>query len=250
MSEVTFDLAETTGRVCKNASFGWDFVGLETVESTNAYAKEHYVEYQGPTLIVAKTQTAGYGRKGSKWDDEGAGKSFLSTWTTELLYGPPDPRWTLGIGLYLFESLSEAFPSVRFSLKAPNDICIGDKKLGGLLVEASSQGEEHQLHVGLGLNVFSYPATHSDTATHLNAYLGGSQLTVETWTNFIEYFGKSLLHLEKRVKNSTQGWLPQISNRLVMALNRHPKHAENPVKSVQVDGTLICERGQVSWTDL
>jgi len=250
MSEVTFDLIETTGRICRRPGFGWNMVALDSVESTSAYAKEHFKDFAGPTLIVAKHQTAGYGRKGSKWEDEGEGKSFLSTWTMKLKHGNPDPRWTLGIGLYLFESLSEAFPSVRFSLKAPNDICIGDKKLGGLLVEASSEGDQHQLHVGLGLNVFSYPTSHAESATHLNAFLGSTQLTQETWTNFIEYFGTSLLHLEKKVKNSTQGWLPQISNRLAIALNRHPKYVENPVKSVQTDGTLVCERGQINWTEL
>lgn len=250
MSEVSFDLIETTARLCRRPNFGWSLVALDTVDSTSAYSKEHYNEFASPTLILAKHQTAGYGRKGSQWDDEGEGKSFLSTWSMPLKKGTPDPRWTLGIGLYLFESLSEAFPSVRFSLKAPNDICIGDKKLGGLMVEASSQGDRHQLHVGLGMNVFSYPTSHAEASTHLNAFLGATQLTTETWTNFIDYFGSSLLHLEKKVHNSSQGWLAQISNRLVIALNRHPKYVENPVKSVGADGTLLCERGQISWTEL
>ena len=39
MSDVTFDLIEATGRVCKRPNFGWDFVPLDGIESTNNYAK-------------------------------------------------------------------------------------------------------------------------------------------------------------------------------------------------------------------
>src|SRR5277367_3904578 len=250
MSEVTFDLAEATGRICKRPNFGWDFVPLDTVDSTNSYAKTHCEEFANPTLIMAKHQTEGRGRNENAWADDGEGKSFLSTWSIGLMEGAPDPRWTLGIGLYLFESLSEAFKTVRFSLKAPNDICIGDKKVAGILAEGTSEGGVHNLHVGIGINVFSYPTEHAQTATHLNAFLGSAGLSPETWGQFIDFFGTRLINFEKKALDSSDGWLKRLSNRLVTAMNRYPGYQENPIQAVQGDGTLVRERGQISWKEL
>jgi biotin-[acetyl-CoA-carboxylase] ligase BirA-like protein len=250
MSEVTFDLSETTARLCKRPSFGWDYVGFEEIDSTNEYSKKHAFDFQKPTLIVAKHQTEGKGRGGKVWEDDGPGKSFLSTWCIELIEGPANPRWTLGLGLYLYESLSEAFKTVRFSLKEPNDIYIGDRKVAGVLAEATSEGELHYLHVGVGINVFSYPANHSASATHLNAYLGTASLTPETWAQFLDYFGTRLLHFEKRAVTAPNGWLSRLSPRLVSALNKHPSHQENPVQAVTPEGNIQLEKGEISWQQL
>lgn len=248
MSELTFDPIEATVRVCKRPAFGWNSVVFDTVDSTNNYAKEHLSEITKPTLFLAKHQTAGRGRGQATWEDEGGGKSFLSTWSMKLSHGAPNPRWTLGIGLYLFESLSEAFKYVRFSLKEPNDIFINDKKVAGLLVEGSTQGHVHHLHVGLGINVFSYPTIHSQSATHLSAYMGADQLNEDSWGQFIDYFGTRLIHLEK--KATLPNWLGRLSPRLAQALNRHPLHQDNPVQSVASDGSLILARGEINWKEL
>ncbi len=250
MNELPFDIIEATAKIAKRPNFGWNYVPLDTVVSTNAYSKEQAFEIDLPALIIAKHQTGGKGRGDATWEDEGEGKSFLSTWTMELKEGEPDPRWTLGIGLYVYEALGEAFKSVRFSLKAPNDIYINDKKVGGILVEATTEGDVTHLHVGLGLNIFSYPVEHSAFATHLNAYLGSSLLTVESWGNFIEYFGSRLINMEKKAALNPKGWLSRLSPRLTDALNRHPNFKGNPVKSVAGDGTLVLERGQIPWQEL
>ncbi len=249
MSEPTFSIIEATGRICKKPGFGWKLATLDTVDSTNTYAKSHEAETEDPTIYVAKHQTAGKGRGGNTWVDDGNETSFLSTWTLELKKKGPDPKWTLGIGLYVYESLSEAFPSIRFSLKPPNDICIGDKKVAGILVEGSDSGDLAFLHVGLGINVFSYPTEFSQTATHLNAYLGPA-LTPESWSSFIEMLGSRLLHIERRAEAATKGWLNQISGRLINAYNRHPSATGNQYKAVEADGTLVREQGPISWRDI
>ncbi|MCC6277049.1 MAG: biotin--[acetyl-CoA-carboxylase] ligase [Oligoflexia bacterium] len=250
MIETNFDMFEVCGRVCRKPSFGWDFIGLEEVESTNEYSKEKCADFKGPTLIVAKHQTKGKGRGGKTWEDDGPNASFLSTWTVDLMGGVPDPRWTLGIGLYLFEALSEAFRTIRFGMKAPNDIYIDDKKVGGILVEVSSQDDVHYLHVGVGINVYSYPADMGAHATHLNAYLGSSGLTAETWTHFLEFFGNRLAHLEAKASGQESKWIERLSGRLVDALNRHPEHQSNPVKSIKPNGSLVLEKGEINWLDL
>ncbi|MDZ4676690.1 MAG: biotin--[acetyl-CoA-carboxylase] ligase [Oligoflexia bacterium] len=250
MNELPFDLSETAARLCKRPNFGWNYVGLETVDSTQTYSKTHTDDFTKPTLIVAKHQAEGRGRGTNTWEDDGHGKSFLSTWFMELYGEGADPRWTLGIGLYLYESLSEAFKFVRFSLKAPNDIYIGDKKVGGVIAEHTQEGDVHYLHIGVGLNIFSYPTQHAATATHLNAYTGSDQLSSDTWAQFLDYFGTRLVHLEKRAAGQEEAWLKKLSPRLVSALNRHPAYQENPVKLVEGNGSLVLERGKINWQEL
>ncbi len=250
-TDLQFDLLEATSAVCRKPRFGWNFLGLDEVDSTNNYSKEHGPTFVDPTIIVSRNQTAGRGRGGKTWETEGPNTSFLSTWSM-YIDEQPDPRWTLGIGLYVFESLGEAFPALRLklSLKAPNDIYLADRKLAGLLVEATTQAEEHFIHVGLGMNVFATPLEHAQTATCLNTFLGGSLLTPEAWQEFIENFGTSLMHLEKRVQGKTDEWLKKISPRLINALNKNPAYTENPVTAIDPDGSLVLERGKINWKDL
>jgi BirA family transcriptional regulator, biotin operon repressor / biotin---[acetyl-CoA-carboxylase] ligase len=250
MSIPEFDIIEATEKITRRPNFGWHLVKFDEIDSTNKYAKDHAFDIELPALIVAKHQTEGRGRGKNTWQDEGHGNSFLSTWSMELKEGEADPRWTLGIGLYVYEALSEAFKTVRFSLKAPNDIFISDKKVGGILVEASGDGDVFHLHVGLGLNVFSYPTEHAESATHLNAYLGGQQLTADSWGHFIEFFGNRLLHIEKKALANANGWLPRLAPRLTEAMNRHPSYQDNKVRSVKPDGTLVLERGEIKWQEL
>lgn len=249
---VGFDLSEVTAAICRKPRFGWKFIGLDEVNSTNTYAKEKNSEIFGPTIVVAKHQTAGRGRGTNTWVDDGGGSAFLSTWIMELENNPPDPRWTLGIGLFLYEALGEAFPQLRTKLcmKAPNDICLGDRKVAGIMVESFSEEDFHFLHLGVGINVFSFPMDYTTTATCLNAFLGESLLTSEQWGFFIESFGTAILHLENRVKNDTGAWLKRISPRLCEALNKHPLYSANPIKSVDEKGNLIQESGKIPWQSL
>jgi hypothetical protein len=80
--------------------------------------------------------------------------------------------------------------------------------------------------------------------------LGSAGLSPETWGQFIDYFGTRLINFEKKALDSNGGWLKRLSGRLVSAMNRYPGYQENPIQSVQGDGTLIREKGQTNWKEL
>lgn len=248
MSGPYFDIFEASHAASKRKGFGWNFLHLESCDSTNTYCKTHLNELKLPILVTTSHQTAGRGRGSNEWHDEPKG-SFLSTWCLELLDGPLHPSVTLGIGLYAFEALSEAFP-VKLSMKAPNDIYLGEKKVGGLLIEQTSEGDYDYLYIGLGLNVFSYPANLGATATHLSAYMGSDQLNADTFGDFLQYFGSALLNMETRINLDMEKWIKRLNPRLVSALNRHPEHAKNPVQGVNGDGSLTTAGGPISWQNL
>lgn len=106
-----------------------------------------------PVLLVAETQTAGRGRLGRDWHSR-AGQSL-----TFSLGLPMNPSGWSGLSLVAGISLAEHLhPEVR--LKWPNDLWLQGRKLGGILVETSSQsggpasGSTPRLVVvGVGINI-------------------------------------------------------------------------------------------------
>ena len=117
-------------------------------------------------LLVAEHQHAGRGRLGRQWQSQ-AGASL--TFSIGLPLQPAN--WSglsLAVGVSLAESLEPANgkpPTLQ--LKWPNDLWLEQRKLGGILVETASWGDQRYVVIGVGLNVtlpeedFS-PAASSD----------------------------------------------------------------------------------------
>lgn len=111
-----------------------------------------------PTVLVARRQTAGRGRGSRAWispGDTGLALSLLLPWPG----GPERVRLPVRIGVILARGLSARF-GLDVRLKWPNDVVIGRKKLGGILVEARAGGNGGGCAVaGIGLNVCATRAT-------------------------------------------------------------------------------------------
>lgn len=105
---------------------------LPQVDSTNSeLMRRSRLGQTEPVLLVAEQQTAGRGRLGRQWQSQ-AGDSL--TFSLGLLLAPAD--WaglSLAVGVCLAEALH---PEVR--LKWPNDLWLGDRKLGGILIETAT----------------------------------------------------------------------------------------------------------------
>ena len=118
-----------------------------------------------PCLLVAEHQTAGRGRLGRTWHaSAGASLSF----SLALTLSPHD--WSglsLAVGLALADALEPGAPTPpRIGLKWPNDLWLrdapesgipGGRKLGGILIETLSIGDQRMCVVGVGLNVTPQP---------------------------------------------------------------------------------------------
>lgn len=101
---------------------------------------------QDPILLIAEHQSAGRGRQGRHWVGE---PGHALTFSIGLLYQPTN--WSglsLAVGLSLAESLGE-----DIQLKWPNDLWYQQRKLGGILIEAASQGDQSYAVIGVGLNI-------------------------------------------------------------------------------------------------
>ncbi len=132
-------------------------IKLEETSSTNTFAKEllkHEQPVEG-TVIQAAYQTAGKGQESNSWDSD-PGENVLMT---IILY--PDFleisrqfNLSMTIALGISDFLKSLLPAHVIRIKWPNDIYIGDKKIGGILINNEVMGTQFK-HViaGMGINV-------------------------------------------------------------------------------------------------
>jgi BirA family biotin operon repressor/biotin-[acetyl-CoA-carboxylase] ligase len=133
---------------------GQHVVHLDSVTSTNDVAKRLAREGAPEgTLVVAEEQTAGRGRQGRRWIAP-AGSSLLISVVFRPSFLPAGlPHLLMASGLAAARAIEDS-TGLQVRLKWPNDILLGGRKTGGILIEAALSGEmiDHVV-VGIGLNV-------------------------------------------------------------------------------------------------
>src|SRR5690606_26474526 len=126
------------------------------------------------TVIMAVDQHDGRGQKGTLWQSE-PGKNL----TASLLLTPTflDPKQqfvlTAAISLAITRWLA-SLTHVEVKIKWPNDIFIGDRKIGGILIENILKGKTWKSAVvGIGINVnqTSFPPEIQTRATSVKQIL-------------------------------------------------------------------------------
>ncbi len=151
---------------------GDTLVLLDEVVSTNALARERAsAGAPGGLLVVAENQSAGRGRGGKTW----VSPPGVGIWTS-LLLRPRLPLDRLGLiplaaAVAAAEAI-EALHELSVRLKWPNDLVCGGRKLGGVLIESTTQGDRLAwVVVGIGINVVAtrddFPEEIRETATSL-----------------------------------------------------------------------------------
>lgn len=174
MSQVPLDTTWIE-RELAGSGLGLPLTRFDIVASTNDEARRAAREGAGHgACFVAEAQSAGRGRRGRQW----LAVPFEALLFSVLLDPPelddPSPL-TLAVGLGVHQALS-AHCAAALSVKWPNDVVVGHRKLAGILVEAElSNGRASPLVVGVGINVsaLAFPDELAPLATSL-ALLGGS----------------------------------------------------------------------------
>jgi BirA family biotin operon repressor/biotin-[acetyl-CoA-carboxylase] ligase len=101
------------------------------------------------TTVTANTQTKGRGRGVSVWQDEEGKSALFSTfimWPYPVLESFLVNKWVCHV-------LATTMPKL-VQYKWPNDLMVGNKKLGGILIENRWEGNRIiSSMIGLGINV-------------------------------------------------------------------------------------------------
>ena len=133
-----------------------DFYLLNTVDSTNTFAKEMSLK-KDYLVVISEEQTAGRGRQGKDWYSPDAGNIYMSI---RLRNNNPAPL-SLIVGLLILEAMdSVSGQKINAGLKWPNDLLIDNKKICGILVESEKNGYNNDFIIGIGIN-YSLPKKES-----------------------------------------------------------------------------------------
>lgn len=126
---------------------------LDEAASTNALLAERAAAgAPGGLILVAEHQTAGRGRLDRTW--ETPDRAAL-TFSVLLRPDVPARRWSwlsLLAGVGIVEALRR-ITRLDVTLKWPNDILVGDRKIGGILSERVDTPGGPAAIVGVGINV-------------------------------------------------------------------------------------------------
>jgi len=142
--------------------------------STQERARALAAAGAGPSVVVADLQTAGQGTHGRTWH-AAAGTSLLASWLFRP--APAEPGlFALLAGVAVARAL-ERLGMPEASLKWPNDVEAGQKKVAGALAHATTDGEGGSLVLGIGVNVHQ---TKDDFPVELRASATSLALTGHT----------------------------------------------------------------------
>lgn len=132
-------------------------IELDSVSSTNSFLTDyHPTAPVDLTLVTAEYQTAGRGQRGNSWESE-AGKNLLFSLLVRPHLLPATHLFTLSeaIALSIREAVAKQQPQGSdVTVKWPNDIYVGNHKIGGILIENELQGAYiKSAIIGCGVNV-------------------------------------------------------------------------------------------------
>ncbi|OJU16771.1 MAG: biotin--[acetyl-CoA-carboxylase] ligase [Clostridiales bacterium 43-6] len=165
------DLLSVTGikKFLNTTEFGKTIMVYKTVGSTNHVAKQAASEgAENGTVIVSEEQTAGKGRMGRSFYSPSQKGIYMSVVVKPRLTAAVAPLITAYTAVAVSKAI-ETQARIETKIKWVNDIYKGDKKVCGILTEASvkmENGELEYIIIGIGINtsVTDFPEDLKDIA--------------------------------------------------------------------------------------
>jgi BirA family biotin operon repressor/biotin-[acetyl-CoA-carboxylase] ligase len=224
---------------------GWAIRHFETVDSTNRVLLDAAREGAAAgTVVVADHQDAGRGRRGRTWESA-PGESLL----VSVLLRPRVPverahLVTIAAALALADAVEHA-TGISVTLKWPNDLLVGERKLAGLLAEAEvAAGETRALVVGAGCNLAqrTFPPAIAELATSCAIESGAAPDRDLVLDAFLAGLGARLEDLDA-VVGEHRDRLATLGRHVRVDLDGHT--VEGVATEVDADGRLVVtpERG-------
>ena len=128
-------------------------IKLDKVDSTNSYLERESAKISDTVMVVARCQTDGRGQRGNGWESSpGENLTFSVLFHPESFRAADQFSISEATALAVVDLL--ACHGIGSSVKWPNDIYVGDRKICGILIHNTLMGIEisHSI-LGVGINV-------------------------------------------------------------------------------------------------
>ena len=131
-------------------------IKLDAIDSTNSYLKKllNKESLDDLTVVVSKHQTKGRGRNGNLWSNKPSLNLAFSIYKRFSDF-EINKKFMLNVisSISVYETLKK-YNLSDLTIKWPNDIMTGDKKISGILIENNFRGNsiKHSV-IGIGINI-------------------------------------------------------------------------------------------------
>ncbi len=205
---------------------------FDTLPSTNDYCETR--EFSEDTAIIAREQTGGKGTKGRSFSSPRGGV-YLSL----VRYYPckAENSFSLMIASCMAVVKTLEFYGVRADVKWPNDVFLNGKKICGILIKNSFEGENVKKSItGIGVNVNNdIPKDLADIAINLKSVVGEVDID-EFCKRLIENLYADYSVDEYRSRNIVLG------KEITVIKNGESRKAV--AEDVAADGSLVLKGGE------
>lgn len=209
---------------------------LDEVTSTNDFLRG-YKSVDGErriTLVTAEYQTAGRGAGTNHWESQ-RGENLLFSLLVHPRHIPADHMFVMSeiMSLAVREAIAPLNPPIMggdggglLSIKWPNDIYYGDKKICGMLIENDLRGTcVENCVMGVGVNINQ---TEFEIASHLEEFRGAPTSLALILGDKVErrFVLESIMeHFTRYYEWTEQGRLDELHEMYLSHLYRiHEKH--------------------------
>lgn len=205
---------------------------FDTLPSTNDYCETR--EFGEDTTIIAREQTGGKGTKGRSFSSPRGGV-YLSL----VRYYPckAENSFSLMIASCMAVVKTLELYGVRADVKWPNDVFLNGKKICGILIKNSFEGENVKKSItGIGVNVNNdIPKDLADIAINLKSVVGEVDID-EFYKRLIENLYADYSVDEYRLRNIVLG------KEITVIKNGESRKAV--AEDVAADGSLVLKGGE------
>lgn len=205
---------------------------FDTLPSTNDYCETR--EFGEDTAIIAREQTGGKGTKGRSFSSPRGGV-YLSL----VRYYPckAENSFSLMIASCMAVVKTLKFYGVSAGVKWPNDVFLNGKKICGILIKNSFEGENVKKSItGIGVNVNNdIPKDLADIAINLKSVVGEVDID-EFYKRLIENLYADYSVDEYRSRNIVLG------KEITVIKNGESRKAV--AEDIAADGSLVLKGGE------
>lgn len=258
---------ERLHRILRGGQLGVELIYDPEMPSTHELGRSRAESLARGTMILTDRQSEGHGRKGRPWFSPARSGLY---WTVVLKECDADPRRLGLFNLLLAQQAAEAIretEKVRCRLSWPNDLVYEGRKLGGVLVDASTQGNAiRHVIASVGINTApldeSVPREVAVRATSLHEITGrraDREILAAALASRVEGLWKGLAHLDpERALGSWLDLCPDIPGQRVRARWRG-RMVEGTAEGLTAEGLLLlrlddgeslCIDGELEREDL
>lgn len=233
----------------RTAVFGHRVFYYPSIGSTNDRALDlaSAGEPEG-AIVLAEEQTGGRGRRARAWDSRPAVGIYVSMILRPNVVAPRAPLFTFAAAVSVATALRDA-AHVAASIKWPNDVLAGRRKIAGILGETrGSDPLIRDMVLGIGVNVNhqagDLPASIADRATSVRLETGADADRAALLAAILEGFERRYARLvEGSAADLLREWetLSALPRGRVVAVEGPAGRRLGRVAGVDEEGALLIE---------